>query len=71
MTNATKTIQEGDMVRCLAGDIDKQRGAGTTGRVTGFARLSSYHAREAFVSFADSPQDSGWFWVRDLEVAAS
>ena len=67
----TKAIQEGDTVRCLAGDIDKKRGAGLTGRVTGFASLSSYHAREAFVAFDSKPEDSGWFWVRDLEGAAS
>lgn len=69
MTNATKAIQKGDTVCCLAGDIDKNRGAGLIGRVNGFARLSSRHGREAFVVFDGNPKDNGWFWVRDLEAA--
>lgn len=61
-------LQHGDTVRCLAGSIDKNVGKGAVGRVTGFSRLSSYHQREAFVTFEDRPADSGWFWVGDLEI---
>jgi hypothetical protein len=55
-----------DKVICHAGDIDAGRFAGLTGTVDGFARLSAYHAREAYVRFADGK--SGWFWERDLTV---
>ena len=64
-------IKEGDTVRCTSGSIDKGAGKGAIGRVTGFARLSAYHAREAFIQFDDQPENNGWFWVRDLEVTAS
>lgn len=61
------TIQVGDMVRCLSHGIDRPVGKDAVGRVTGFARFSSYHSREAMVAFENS--ESGWFWLRDLEAA--
>jgi len=65
----SESIQAGNTVRCLANSIDKQVGKDAVGRVTGFARFSSYHPREAFVTFDEKPADSGWFWVRDLAAA--
>jgi hypothetical protein len=70
---ASDALNIGDLVRCRAGGCDHNRGAGEVGYITGFARFSSYHPREAFVS--DSPGDAqarwcGWFWVSDLEKAA-
>lgn len=58
------TIELFDRVTCNEGDIDAKRFKGETGTVDGFARLSAYHAREAYVRFADGK--SGWFWERDL-----
>ncbi len=60
-------IAEGQTVRCLHGSIDKNLGAGQTGRIEGFARFSQYHAREAFIVFDDMPNQNGWFWIADLE----
>lgn len=65
-------IQEGDKVRCKRPSIDKQLGEGKVGYVTGFARFSSYHGREVYVS--SHPDDRynqedwcGWFWLIDVE----
>lgn len=58
-------IEEGTTVRCAARSIDLQIGEGEIGVVSGFARLSSYHPREAMVRFSNGRSD--WFWVRDLE----
>lgn len=55
---------EGTKVRCNAASIDRRIGKGEQGTVGGFARLSSYHPREAMVHFPDGRSD--WFWVRDL-----
>lgn len=60
-------IAEGLSVICLRPSIDQKLGQGEVGVVQGFARLSSYHSREAFVAFADGK--SGWFWVHDLIAA--
>lgn len=65
----------GDKVKCLAGNISHGQGAGEVGYVTGFARFSPYHGREAYVSSVNEYEgDSGapapwcgWFWVADLE----
>lgn len=65
--SAQHTPQEGDRVTCFAGCIDRGIGNGETGTLTGFARLSAYHPREAMVRFDDGR--SGWFWVRDLTAA--
>lgn len=66
-------IHEGDKVICKRGNIDKNVGEGLSGTVGGFARLSSYHAREAFVSFGETRLDphpaNGWFWLSDLAPA--
>lgn len=61
------TIQENDRVRCLHEGIDNGLGEDMIGRVTGFARYSSYHEREAFVKFGEGHPANGWFWVADLE----
>lgn len=68
-------VKHGDKVRCLAGSIDRNRGAGEVGYVTGFARLSSYHPREVFVSSdpnvgAPSSAWNGWFWESDVQPTA-
>jgi hypothetical protein len=65
-------IQEGDKVLCKRGSIDKNRGEGKAGYVTGFARFSSYHGREVYVSsHPDNRWDQddwcGWFWLCDVE----
>lgn len=67
-------IEEGSQVRCLAGNIDRGIGAGEVGYVAGFARLSSYHPREVFVSDNSdglSPRAPwcGWFWESAVEVS--
>lgn len=62
-------MQEGDTVRCLYGDIDTKQGAGETGVITGFARFSSYHPREAMVRLNDGR--SRWFWLSSLEVISA
>lgn len=73
----TQTIREGDKVRCKRGNIDKNLGEGEVGYVTGFARFSSYHGREVFVSdMPDRPSYPpkpwcGWFWLCDVEPANS
>lgn len=59
------TLSEGDQVKCLTGDIDRLRHIGEVGTISGFARFSSYHPREASVTFADG--SAAWFWLRDLE----
>lgn len=58
-------IEAGTQVICKAPSIDRKLGEGERGIVTGFARLSSYHAREAMVRLANG--QSEWFWVRDLQ----
>lgn len=58
-------FQYGDRVKCLAGDIDRNAHAGAVGTITGFARLSSYHPREASVRFGDG--SAAYFWLRDIE----
>lgn len=63
------TVQEGERVRCLQGNIDKNLGAGLIGTVEGFARFSPYHGREVMVRFgqgAPHPAD-GWFWLSTVE----
>ena len=68
----TQAISHGDKVRCKRGSIDRDVGAGEIGYVTGFARFSSYHAREVMVQSAPSHVDSkwsGWFWLSDVELA--
>jgi len=68
----TKTPQVGDKVRCVRGSIDARLGAGEVGYVTGFARLSSYHPREVYVSNVDGTPSApwcGWFWLSDAEAA--
>jgi hypothetical protein len=65
-------IREGDRVRCRQGNIDKNLGAGLIGVAGGFARFSSYHAREVMVRFGNGephPAD-GWFWLTTVELAA-
>lgn len=58
-------IKIGDTVTCSEASIDTPGfGKGLVGKVTGFARLSSYHSREAMVRFGDG--NSEWFWERDL-----
>lgn len=66
-------IEEGSKVKCLAGNIDRGLGAGEVGYVTGFARFSSYHPREVWVS--DNPDGlppraawCGWFWESAVSV---
>ncbi len=64
-------MKRGDKVKCLTGNIDKNIGAGEIGFITGFARFSSYHAREVFIS--DKPEGNstapwcGWFWLTAIE----
>lgn len=59
------TINIDDTVKCSADCIDTPSyGNGLVGKVTGFARFSSYHSREAMVQFEDGR--SHWFWERDL-----
>lgn len=54
-----------DTVKCNAGSIDTTSyGDGLVGKVTGFARFSSYHSREVMVQFEDGR--SHWFWESDL-----
>ena len=60
-------LQHGDKVRCLHGSIDRNVHAGDAGVVGGFARFSSYHPREASVTFPDG--STAWFWVSSLEKA--
>ena len=67
-------IQEGDKVVCKRGNIDNDRGAGLVGTVAGFARFSSYHAREVNVFFGthatlDPHPADGWFWLFDVVPA--
>jgi hypothetical protein len=68
------TIKQDTKVRCLRDSIDKQLGQGLVGRVDGFARFSSYHAREVFVKFGSDPYKphacDGWFWIHDVEPVA-
>jgi hypothetical protein len=62
-------MEIGNQVRTLAGSIDERRWQGHTGRIQGFARLSSYHPREAFVTGeTDGVPWGGYFWVCDLAV---
>lgn len=65
-----RNIEEGDVVRCVHGSIDRNLGAGETGRVSGFARLSKYHAREIYITFAPDHQHGAWFWEHDIEATA-
>lgn len=57
-------MEVGSKVICNANAIDKQTGKGSTGTVTGFARLSSYHPREVMVKLSET--ESRWFWERDV-----
>lgn len=57
-------IQENASVLCAQGDIDRNKHKGETGTVTGFARFSRYHGREAMVRFQSG--ETAWFWVNDL-----
>jgi len=51
-----------DKVICLSGDIDRQKGKGSTAMVKGFATFSQYHPRE--VSLYDVGGNwLGWFWA--------
>lgn len=59
-------MEIGDTVQCRNGDIDNRKHAGENGKITGFARFSVYHQREAMVKFADGT--SAWFWLNDLEL---
>lgn len=67
----TEALKVGDRVHCIAGNIDKGRGVGAVGYITGFARFSSYHPREVFVS--DRPEGNsdqqwcGWFWESSVK----
>ena len=63
----TNEIQHGDRVMCLEASIDRQAHKGDEGIITGFARFSSHHAREAMVKFSDG--SSAWFWARHLSPA--
>lgn len=65
----THPLQEGCEVKCLTASIDRQKHAGDIGVITGFARFSSYHAREAMVKFADG--SSEWFWCSSLAKVQS
>jgi hypothetical protein len=58
-------VRSGERVVCREASIDRKLHKGSTGVVTGFARFSSYHAREAMVRFDDG--SSEWFWLRDLD----
>lgn len=58
-------FHHGDRVVCLRGDIDRQRHVNEIGVISGFARLSTYHPREASVRFEDG--SAAYFWLRDLE----
>lgn len=64
-------LKEGDKVKTLRGSIDGNRYPGKIGYVQSFARFSSYHGREAYVT--SNPEGSwhsewcGWFWVCDVE----
>lgn len=59
-----------DTVKCNDTSIDNPSfGKGLIGKVTGFARFSSYHPREAMVRFEDGKSE--WFWERDLAPIAS
>lgn len=60
-------IQSGQRVMCREASIDNKNHKGDVGVVTGFACLSSHHAREAMVKFDDG--SSGWFWLHDLTLA--
>jgi len=63
---STGNMDVGATVVCVRGCIDPPHSRrGETGKIEGFARFSSYHAREAMVGFPDGT--SAWFWVRDLE----
>lgn len=53
-------LAAGDLVVCLANSIDRPFGKGVTGRISGFARLSSYHPREVWVDGV------GWLWECDV-----
>lgn len=66
MTTCSPAIEHGARVQCFRGSIDERAHNGSTGIVTGFARFSSYHAREAIVRFDDGKSE--WFWVRDLKA---
>lgn len=55
----------GDKVICIHGDIDGKRLKYDEGTVGGFARFSSYHSREVWVSFKDG--SGAWFWESSLE----
>ncbi len=59
-------LNEDDTVECLAGNIDRDQHKGAVGTVSGFARFSSYHAREVAVKDADG-KSLGWFWTRDVK----
>ena len=62
-------IEHGTKVRCVRGNIDQGAHVGEIGVVDGFARLSSYHPREAAVKSEDG-RYLGWFWVSDLTPLA-
>lgn len=58
-------MAEGTKVHCIHASIDREIGKSATGEITGFARFSSYHAREAMVKLDSG--ESAWFWCSSLE----
>lgn len=66
---AAPKIEAGRKVKTLQGDIDRNRHSGATGVVQGFARLSSYHAREVYVQFSDGR--GAWFWASAVALEAA
>lgn len=53
----------GTCVVCKRGDIDRNRFANEHGVIEAFARLSSFHPREACVR---TKNGAAWFWLSDL-----
>ena len=62
------SIQIGDKVETLSGDIDYRKHAGAVGVVTGFSRFSPYHGREVRVKAEDGSW-WGWFWLSTVKAA--
>jgi uncharacterized protein YwbE len=60
----TTELHVGDRVLCLQAGIDYKVGQGQRGVVTGFARFSPHHPREAMVALPDGREE--WFWVSTL-----
>jgi hypothetical protein len=64
-------IQIGNKVKILRGDIDTNRWSGQTGYVQAFARFSSYHEVEVYVSetpYSLNSKWGSWFWLCDVEL---